>query len=343
MGKKTSKVVEGRSQQQRKAVRKTLGRLKDHTVQPRTRQRYEASLQQFFTWLEREGLGLVLPKRVAQMDNLVSDYLEFLWAEGHGKSEANNALAALQDFDPNLRRKLPGSWRLLKAWSTAEIPNRAPPMTLTVLDALCGWSVMQGKPEFGLSLRLAFFGLLRTGELLNLTSNDIYITSPKGPAVISLGLTKSGARQGASESVTIHDTSVLPSLYSWKRRNTSNAFLTSKPHAWRKLFNQAVERLNLTELGLRPYSLRRGGATFFFQHRGSFDKLLLQGRWAAARTARIYLNEGLAQLSELKVPNSRLRMYCSFYFQHPILEPGTRTGPRSGGRGRANKIALFSA
>ena len=97
-------------------------------------------------------------------------------------------------------------------------------MTLTVLDALCGWSVMQGKPEFGLSLRLAFFGLLRTGELLNLTSNDIYITSPKGPAVISLGLTTSGARQGASESVTIHDTSVLPSLYSWKRRSTSNAF-----------------------------------------------------------------------------------------------------------------------
>ena len=174
MGKKTSKVVGGRSQQQRKAVRKTLGKLKDLTVQPRTRQRYEASLQQFFTWLEREGLGLVLPKRVAQMDNLVSDYLEFLWAEGHGKSEANNALAALQDFDPNLRRKLPGSWRLLQAWSTAEIPNRAPPMTLTVLDALCGWSVMQGKPEFGLSLRLAFFGLLRTGELLNLTSNELH-------------------------------------------------------------------------------------------------------------------------------------------------------------------------
>ena len=330
--------MEGRSQQQRKAVRKNLGKLKDLTVQPRTRQRYEASLQQFYSWLEREGLALP-----TQMDNLVSDYLEFLWAEGHGKSEANNALAALQDFDPNLRRKLPGSWRLLKAWSTAEIPNRAPPMTLGILDALCGWSVMQGKPEFGLSLRLAFFGLLRTGELLSLTNRDVYITSPKGPAVISLGLTKSGARQGASESVTIHEASVLPSLYSWKRRTSASSFSTSKPHAWRKLFNQALEKLQLTELGLRPYSLRRGGATFFFQHHRSFDKLLLQGRWAAAKTARIYLNEGLAQLSELKVPNSRLRMYCSFYFQNPILEPGTPKGPRSGGRGKANKIALFSA
>ena len=329
MGKKTTKVVEGRSQQQRKAVRKNLGRLKDLTVQPRTRQRYEASLQQFFAWLEREGL--VLPTRVTQMDNLVSDYLEFLWAEGQGKSEANNALAALQDFDPNLRRKLPGCWRLLKAWSTAEIPNRAPPMTMGILDALCGWSVMQGKPEFGLSLRLAFFGLLRTGELLSLTAKDVYITSPKGPAVISLGLTKSGDRQGASESITVHENSVLPSLYSWKRRCSPHAFLTTKPHAWRKLFNQAIEGLKLTELGLRPYSLRRGGATFLLQPHGSFVKLLLQGRWAAAKTARIYLNDGLAQLSELKVPNSRLRTYCSFYFKHPILEPGPPKGAQTRG------------
>ena len=61
MGKKAPKVVQGRSQQQRKAVRQKLGKLKDLTVQPRTRQRYEASLQQFFSWLEREGLSL--PKR----------------------------------------------------------------------------------------------------------------------------------------------------------------------------------------------------------------------------------------------------------------------------------------
>ena len=51
MGPKKAKVVEGRSQQQRKAVRKTLGKLKDLTVQPRTRKRYEASLEQFFAWL----------------------------------------------------------------------------------------------------------------------------------------------------------------------------------------------------------------------------------------------------------------------------------------------------
>ena len=339
MAKSTKKIVEGRSKQQRKQVRKSLGKLKDLTVQPRTRHRYDQSLRQFLEWLTREGLSL--PSKASQMDNLVSDYLEFLWASGEGKSVANNALAALQDHDPNLKKKLPGSWRLMKAWNTAEIPNRAPPLTLNLLNALCGWSVLQECPAFGLSLRVAFFGLLRTGELLSVRAKDVYITGPKGPAVISLGLTKSGARQGAAESVTIHDSSVLPGLYQWKCQAKPHDYLTVKPHAWRKLFNQGIEALKLQEYAYRPYSLRRGGATFFFQHHGSFDRLLIQGRWGAAKTARIYLNDGLAQLSEISVPTSKLKSYLSLYHKHPMLEPGPRKAPRPGGRGRPGKPSLF--
>ena len=54
--------------------------------------------------------------------------------------------------------------------------------------------------------------------------------------------------------------------------------------------------------GCRPYSLRRGGATHYFQLHGRFDSLLVLGRWQAASTARIYLNEGLAVLAELSLP-----------------------------------------
>ena len=115
--------MEGRSQQERKKVRSKLGSPKGLTVQPRTRERYTDCLNRLFDWLAGEGLAL--PKRQALLDGLVSDYLEHLWATGEGKSIANNTLAALQDRDPSLKRKLPGSWRLLKAWTTVEIPNRA--------------------------------------------------------------------------------------------------------------------------------------------------------------------------------------------------------------------------
>ena len=54
---------------------------------------------------------------------------------------------------------------------------------------------MKEMPLMALSLRVAFFGLLRRGELLNLKAKDVFLPSPKGPAVLSLGLTKAGARQ----------------------------------------------------------------------------------------------------------------------------------------------------
>ena len=59
---------------------------------------------------------------------------------------------------------------------------------------------------------------------------------------------------------------------------------------------------------------------FSFSPRAIFDKLLLRGRWAAAKTAK-----GLAQLSEMKVPDSRLQTYTSLY---------SRTRSLSLGRGR---------
>ena len=101
MAKSTKKIVEGRSKQQRQKVRKSLGKLKDLTVQPRTRHRYDQALHQFLDWLKREGIRL-------------PDYLEFLCPSGEGKTVANNALAALQDYEPGLKKKLPGSWRLMK-------------------------------------------------------------------------------------------------------------------------------------------------------------------------------------------------------------------------------------
>ena len=336
--------MEGKSQQERKKVRNKLGSLKGLTVQPRTRQRYTECLNRFFDWMT--GEGLVLPKQQARLDGLVSDYLEHLWASGEGRSIANNTLAALQDRDPSLKKKLPGSWRLLKAWTTVEIPNRAPPMTLQILDALCGWSIFKGCPEFGLSLRIAFYGLLRAGELLSLRAKDVFIPGPKGPAVLSLGLTKGGACQGAAESVTLHERSILPDLWKWKQVSAPSKFLTPKPHAWRALFTKAIEALKLNDLHFRPYSLRRGGATFWFNQHGSFDKLLAQGRWAAARTARVYLNDGLAQLADMSLSNSVLIPYVNLYRKSPNLEPGpSQGGSRSGGRGakarKGRKVKFF--
>ena len=81
------------TKEERKKVRKSLGTLKSLTVQPKTRERYSGALGRFFNFLSREGLSL--PTARDSVDSIVSDYLEWLWSEGEGRSEASNALAAL--------------------------------------------------------------------------------------------------------------------------------------------------------------------------------------------------------------------------------------------------------
>ena len=314
------------------------GSLRSLTVQPKTKKRYEAALKQFFQFLQFENL--VLPSQRSKMDDLVSDYVEHLWASGEGRALASDTVAALQDADPHLKGQLAGTWRLLKVWNQHEIPNRAPPFPEVVVHALVGRAIMQQDEEFGLSLLLGFYGMMRTGEILNLMARQVEVASDQGPAVISLGMTKAGQRQGASESVTITVFDVVRRLRAWKAK--SNLKIAHSPSVWRKKFADGIKALGLESFQFRPYSLRRGGATFWFSKHGSLDRLLIHGRWQAPKTARLYINNGLATLAEMKIPEKKLRGFVNVY-RHALKRPLpslelTREITRSpGGRGRKRK------
>lgn len=182
---------------------------------------------------------------------------------------------------------------------------------------------LKGFEDFVLSLLVGYYALLRTGELCDLQSSSIFMTGPSKPAVISLGFTKGGKRAGAAESVTLHVQDVLKKLWAWKQNASPHQKLVPSVSRWRKLFKQCLEGLNLTQFEFRPYSLRRGGSTFWFNCHNSFDKLLMMGRWQAARTARIYLNEGLAMLAEMKIPKANLLPFTRVYL-NSLSNPGQK-------------------
>ena len=322
-----------------KKVRKQMGSLKSLTVQPRTKARYNKGLDQFFNYLRHEGI--VLPKKRDHLDDVCADYIEHLWSEGEGRAMASNFLAAIQDFDPKVKGHLQSSWRLMKTWTTHEIPARAPPLPEPALRAMVGWCFFHKHFNFGLSLLVGFFGLLRTGELLALQNFQIQMVSPSQPAVLSLGLTKSGKRQGAAESITLTELPVLKLLWHWKQKASPQQFLTAKPHQWRAQFQECIEQMNLSQWNFRPYSLRRGGATFYAVKTGSLDRVLLLGRWTALKTAKIYINAGLAMQAELEIP-SRLLKPFHLVFSHSLTNPPqlerAPKGSRSGGRGGRPKV-----
>lgn len=150
--------------------------------------------------------------------------------------------------------------------------------------------------------------------------------------------------QGAAESCVLGLDIAVKFIRQWKSIAGPATGFCSSPQKWRTLFNQALEALKLEAFGFRPYSLRRGGATWWFSKHHSLDQILLQGRWQAAKTARVYLNEGLAALAEMKIPtNHRSLTPFLHVFQaqnkprFTTLEPPARRAGRTGGRGKASK------
>ena len=308
---KSKKHLEGRSKQQRQKTRKQLGTLKSLTIQPRTRARYDRAKARFYQFLDDNSL--VLPRERSQLDYLLCDYLEHLWATGEGRGLASDTLASIQDASPKVKGSIPGAWRLLKTWHVNEIPCRAPPLPERILQSLVGYFLFHHQPGMALSLLLAFYSMLRTGELLGIRNRDVTVDDRGRSAVISLGYTKGGKRTGAAESVTVTVSDVIRRLSQWKKATTPGSSLTPSPYKWRQLFSKALDALDLQDWEFRPYSLRRGGATFWFGKHGSLDRILLQGRWMAAKTARTYLNEGLAVLAEMNIPAKKVGPFHTVY------------------------------
>ena len=155
-----------------------------------------------------------------------------------------------------------------------------------------------------------------------------------GPAVVSLGFTKGGQHQGAAESVTLTVEQVLRWLFHWKQTAKPGESLCEKPAKWRKQFNDTLTAVGFQACDFRPYSLRRGGATYWFKGWGQLDRLLVYGRWQNARAARTYINDGLAVLTSLNLPstpsNRRFRLIYTNSCHEPLpsLEPAvsSRTG-----------------
>ena len=336
------RILEAERPEERARQRQKLGTLRNLTVQPATRKRYMNATDAFLRFLRDENQ--VLPQNKALVDPLVCDYLEHLWSSGAGRALACDTLAGLQDMQPNLRNQLPGAWRLLKTWHVNEIPNRAPPIPEHVLHAMAGWAFFKGHYSFGVSLLVGFYTMLRTGELLGVRSSHMVSSGHHGQVLISLGFTKGGKRHGAAESVILGFEPAVKLVQQWKLKASPTTGLARSPANWRSLFNECLQSLKLCQHGFRPYSLRRGGATFWFTKHQSFDRILVQGRWHTQKSARIYLNEGLSVLASMRIPPTHpdILPFLNVFNQtvrrpqFGTLEPPLNRG-RTGGHGKKGR------
>ena len=293
----TRKTVE-----ERKAERARLGSLKELRVGAHAEERYLRAVRGFCATLQAwQG---PLASDYEALDRQLAAYVDLLWCEGMSKNLAADTLSGAQHY-LQVKRRFPASWKLITVWSQRELPTRAPPMLPEVAVALCGVALRRQLPGVGLCCLLGFHCMLRTVECFTATVGQLSINE-QHQGVLALPLTKSGLRKGAAEMVTVDDPWIcLLARRLLHNRAPGECICELSLPRFRKCFKEALAELGLQNLELKPYSLRRGGASWDFRQGGDIQRTIFRGRWDSVRTAKIYIVDGTAALAEHRLSDSQ--------------------------------------
>ena len=187
-----------------------------------------------------------------------------------------------------------------------------------MVSAMAGLFVSVGETVAAGVLLAAFHLCLRTGEFLSLHGAQVLLRRDY-TGVVSLPWTKTSQQKGAREELSIDDRYVGYWLAVALQRSSGELLTSTGPAHFRRLFAFGLQELRLQHLNLRPYSVRRGGATHDWLHHRDPQRTQLRGRWSDLRTMRIYLQDGAAIIAETKLPSSTsscLEAYHKFLFDY---------------------------
>lgn len=265
----------------------------------RTLDRYRKQVSLFFRHLHVHGIDL--PDCLEELDNTAAEYVNHMWQEGEPAGYASDLVAGLKRLYPRCRKHLAVSTLYCKIWSRSLRRKRALAVPAEVLIGMAGLAYAYGEPRVGVAFLVGFLGLLRTGELLELTVGQLRFFGNR-LCVLALGNTKTGQRKGFDETVLLHDPVVISLL--------RQAVAGLPPGA--RIFNGSFQDLKnklrsyAADFGVRgdlitPYCLRRGGATWHFTTYASMDATQAFGRWEHAATAKQYVNQAVADSVALRL------------------------------------------
>jgi len=285
-------------------------------VQPATLRAYTAACQWFFS------LGWNYGDEIWELDAAVSDAIELAWDSGLSRALVGNLLSGMEHFVNPLRGQFKESWRLWKVWGQREVPARAPPLSGRAVLGLCWYMWVWGYKDAAVVTYLGFHRFMRTMEFVSLQVNQLTFGSEK--VHVSLQASKGAKRRGIVEGVTVDDAWLCGALRQccadlWP----GDTVLRLTPRQYRVLFDEAIKALGLGP-DFKPYSLRRGGASQFFQRTGNMDVTMEVGRWGNIRTARTYVNVALLELTAMqRLESPTLAAAAEAFLEHVVLRERT--------------------
>jgi hypothetical protein len=272
-------------------------------------QRLQKGLDHFGTWRAQTNASHPWhAKHAIALDGQLATYVQHchdtgvnIWLPRHAVLGTQHTLL--------LRGKLTRAWNSLKSWTMSEpLRHRTPvPLELMKVAFATGldWILAGGAPALLLPLlvgmRLAFFGLLRPGELCKLVVSDIMVRRANGLpycAIVALKEPKNRAFLGRAQFAVVRDEGTVRWLvWMMEELRPTDRLWPSSDVQLRSLFADLMQRSGFAHLKLTPGCLRPGGTTWLFMEQ-NLDVTRLQhaGRWASPTSLHSYIQEAMAHL-----------------------------------------------
>lgn len=264
------------------------------------------------------------PSAILNLDRCVEDYISYLYGSyaGRNKQLAVNTVYGIYAFHPEFRNTLKRSEQLLRGWDRLIPSISHPPLTWPVTVFIAIVLAQNNQVDAAIATLVAFDGLLRVGELVNLRVADVSIpgdarrgsaaspssSSPSSSRVcLRLASTKTGRNQWAE--LYTPEVGLLLSLHLQHRHFAHTEYVFACPSNqrasyYRHLLKVACTGLKLDHLGFTPHSLRHGGATHAHMHLNqSIEHIMHRGRWLSNNTCRSYIQSGNAALLVQRLPS----------------------------------------
>lgn len=228
---------------------------------------------------------------------------------------------------PLIRRQLTAAWDLAFVWLSDEPHQHHRAMPISVMLAMVSIALCWGWAHEAAVILLGWTGILRIGEVLAATRQELILPQDAAPGTTFILLIirqpKTRGRAARHQAARIDQSDVisfLTALYGCSK--PSSRLWPFSDATLRKRFGLLLGALNLPNKklpGTVPYdlgSLRPGEATWLLHSLENPDILRRRGRWASWRTMDIYVQEvQVATYAEKLEPKTRdfIQLYAGGY------------------------------
>ena len=326
-------VPETANEAERAGRRERIFLASDRVVLSRTRENRYRLLEQFSAWLwEEHGVRweAIMSSKPADPEEIskwLVSYGRDLHAAGKSYTKYSETVNAVSMIRPVVKKHLTAAWDLAFAWLQDEPHNHHPALPLSILVSIITLGLMWGWAVEASLFGLAWTGLLRVGELLDLTRESLILPEDSAPGIpyilIKIREPKTRGRGPRHQNARVEPKDIVDLAVSvFRHYSSSQKLWPLSASTLRKRFVTLLSRVGVKTIrGAegRCYdmgSFRPGGATHLLTLTEDTALVQRRGRWASQHVMNIYLQE-VAVATSLSVLDDDARRkideLCSIY------------------------------